>query len=42
MAVLGSNRYGKAEVRVVRVARGAAADGSDVLRDWNVSSSLSG
>jgi len=42
MTVLGSNRYGKAEVRVVRVARGAAADGGDVLRDWNVSSSLSG
>ncbi len=42
MTVLGSNRYGKAEVRVVRVARGAAPDGGDVVRDWNVSSSLSG
>src|ERR1700712_960921 len=42
MTVLGFNRYGKAEVRVVRVARGAASDGGDVLRDWNVSSSLSG
>ena len=42
MAVLGSNRYGKAEVRVVRIGRGAAADGGDVIRDWNVSSSLSG
>jgi urate oxidase len=42
MTVLGPNRFGKAEVRVVRVARGAAPDGSDLLRDWNVSSSLSG
>jgi urate oxidase len=42
MVHLGANRYGKAEVRVVRVARGAAADGGDVIRDWNVSSSLSG
>jgi urate oxidase len=42
MTVLGFNRYGKAEVRVVRVSRGAAPDGGDVLRDWNVSSSLSG
>jgi urate oxidase len=42
MVHLGANHYGKAEVRVVRVARGAAADGGDVIRDWNVSSSLSG
>jgi urate oxidase len=39
---LGSNSYGKAEVRVVRVARGVAADGGDLVRDWNVSTSLSG
>lgn len=42
MVQLGANRYGKAEIRVVRVARGAGPDGSDVLRDWNVSTSLSG
>jgi urate oxidase len=42
MVQLGANRYGKAEVRVVRVARGAAADGGDVIKDWNVSTSLSG
>jgi urate oxidase len=42
MTRLGANRYGKAEVRVVRIGRGAAADGADVVRDWNVSSSLSG
>jgi urate oxidase len=42
MARLGPNRYGKAEVRVVRVARGAHPDGGDVIRDWNVSTSLSG
>jgi urate oxidase len=42
MVQLGANRYGKAEVRVVRVARGAAPDGSDLIRDWNVSTSLSG
>lgn len=42
MVQLGANRYGKAEVRVVRVARGAAPDGGDLLRDWNVSTSLSG
>jgi len=29
-------------VRVVRVARGAAPDGGDLIRDWNVSTSLSG
>jgi urate oxidase len=42
MVQLGANRYGKAEVRVVRVARGAAGDGSDLIKDWNVSTSLSG
>jgi urate oxidase len=42
MVQLGANRYGKAEVRVVHVARGAALDGGDVIKDWNVSSSLSG
>ena len=42
MARLGTNRYGKAEVRVVRIGRGLGPDGSDVIRDWNVSSSLSG
>lgn len=42
MVQLGANRYGKAEVRVVRVARGAAPSGGDVIRDWNVSTSLSG
>jgi urate oxidase len=42
MVRLGGNRYGKAQVRVVLIARGAAADGGDLIRDWNVSSSLSG
>jgi urate oxidase len=42
MVQLGANRYGKAEVRVVRVVRGAADDGSDLIKDWNVSTSLSG
>lgn len=42
MARLGTNQYGKAEVRVVRVARGAGPDGGDRLRDWNVSTALSG
>ena len=42
MVHLGANRYGKAEVRVLRVARGAGPGGADVLRDWNVSTSLSG
>ena len=42
MVQVGVNRYGKAEIRVVRVGRGAAPDGSDVIRDWNVSTSLSG
>jgi urate oxidase len=36
--VLGPNRYGKAEVRVVRVTRGE----QHRLRDWNVSVALSG
>jgi urate oxidase len=39
---LGANRYGKAEVRLVHVARGAGPAGQDLLRDWNVSTSLSG
>jgi urate oxidase len=39
---LGANRYGKAEVRLVRVTRGAGPSGEDVLRDWNISTSLSG
>jgi urate oxidase len=38
MVILGPNRYGKAEVRVVRVTRGDKHQ----LRDWNVSVSLSG
>jgi urate oxidase len=42
MVQLGANRYGKAEVRVVRVVRGGAPDGSDVIRDRTVSTSLSG
>jgi urate oxidase len=42
MVQVGVNRYGKSEIRVVRVARGAAPDGADVIRDWNVSTSLSG
>ncbi|PZS37014.1 MAG: urate oxidase [Pseudonocardiales bacterium] len=42
MVQLGANRYGKAEVRVVHVARGQAPDGGDVIRDRNVSTSLSG
>jgi urate oxidase len=42
MVQIGVNRYGKSEVRVVRVARGVAPDGGDVIRDWNVSTSLSG
>ncbi len=42
MVHLGANRYGKAEVRVLRVARGAGPSGADVIRDWNVSTSLSG
>jgi urate oxidase len=39
---LGANQYGKAEVRLVHVARGAGPAGADLLRDWNVSTSLSG
>jgi urate oxidase len=42
MVRLGPNRYGKAEVRVVHVGRGQGPDGSDLIRDWNVSTSLSG
>jgi urate oxidase len=42
MVQLGANRYGKAEVRVVHVERGAAPDGGDLLRDRSVSTSLSG
>ncbi len=42
MVQLGANRYGKAEVRVMRVGRGAGQAGEDVIRDWNVSTSLSG
>jgi urate oxidase len=42
MVQLGANRYGKAEVRVMRVGRGAGPSGADVIRDWNVSTSLSG
>jgi urate oxidase len=42
MARLGANRYGKAEVRVVRIARGAGPGGRDLIRDYSVSSSLSG
>ena len=42
MVQVGANRYGKAEIRVVRVARGTGPGGSDVIRDWNVSTSLSG
>ena len=39
MAVLGENRYGKAEVRVVHVDRGQEPH---AIRDWNVSISLAG
>jgi urate oxidase len=42
MVQVGANRYGKAEIRVVRVARGTGPGGCDVIRDWNVSTSLSG
>ena len=42
MVQLGANRYGKAEVRLVHVARGAGSDGQDLIRDWNISSSLAG
>jgi len=39
MAILGENRYGKAEVRVVHVDRGGEPH---AIRDWNVSVSLAG
>jgi urate oxidase len=39
MTRLGANQYGKAEVRVVHVSRGT---GGDAIRDWNVSTTLSG
>ncbi|HST46285.1 MAG TPA: urate oxidase [Jatrophihabitans sp.] len=39
MAILGDNRYGKAEVRVVRVDRSSEPH---TLSDWNVSVSLAG
>ncbi|MDQ2837336.1 MAG: urate oxidase [Actinomycetota bacterium] len=42
MTRLGRNRYGKAAVHLVRIGRGEAADGGDLLRDWTVSTSLSG
>jgi urate oxidase len=42
MVRLGPNSYGKAEVRLVRVARGASPAGGDVIKDWNVSTSLAG
>ena len=42
MVKLGANQYGKAEVRLVRIARGAGPEGGDLIRDFNVSSSLSG
>jgi urate oxidase len=42
MVQLGANRYGKAEVRVVHVARGSGPGGSDAVRDWSVSTSLAG
>lgn len=40
MVQLGANRYGKSQVRVVRITRAPGA--ADRLRDWNVSTSLSG
>jgi urate oxidase len=39
---LGPTRYGKAETHLVRVGRGEAPDGGDLIRDWTVSTSLSG
>ena len=42
MVKLGANQYGKAEVRLVRIARGAGPEGGDLIRDFSVSSSLSG
>ena len=42
MVQLGANRYGKAEVRVVHIGRDAGPGGTDLVRDWNVSTSLAG
>jgi urate oxidase len=42
MVRLAGNQYGKAEVHVVRIGRGEAFDGGDLIRDWTVSTSLSG
>jgi urate oxidase len=42
MVQLGSNQYGKAEIHAVRIGRGEALDGGDLMRDWTVSTSLSG
>ncbi|HEY3883458.1 MAG TPA: urate oxidase [Trebonia sp.] len=42
MVQLGANRYGKAEVRLVHVARGAGPAGEDLLRDWSIATSLCG
>lgn len=42
MVQLGQTRYGKAEVRVVRIVRNSAPDGGDVIIDRNVSTSVSG
>lgn len=42
MVRLGVNQYGKAEVRLVHVARGAGPSGEDLIRDWSISTSLSG
>ena len=42
MVQLGANKYGKAEIRLLRVTRGAGPGGADLLRDWNISTSLSG
>ncbi|MGI8664465.1 MAG: factor-independent urate hydroxylase [Jatrophihabitans sp.] len=44
MVRLQANQYGKAQVRLVRVTRAVEQDelGSDLIRDWCVSTSLSG
>jgi len=42
MVQLGANQYGKAEVRLVHVARAAGPGGEDLIRDWNIWTSLSG
>ncbi len=42
MSQLGATRYGKAEVRIVRIGRGEAPDGGDLIRDRTVSTALSG